>query len=91
MSDVPDDTVRHEKPPHQLLRQWLTKTIPNEIHRYTFLDPKTDEIRLITLLPSGDETSARIDAFFLMFLPVQNQTTRPSRTPGGIKKKILKQ
>lgn len=59
MSDV-DDRVKHEKPPHQLLRQWLTVAIPNEIHRYTFLDPKTDEIRLITLLPS-DETSSKIE------------------------------
>lgn len=59
MSDV-DDTVKHEKLPHQLLRQWLTVNIPNEIHRYAFLDPTTDEIRLITLLPS-DETSARIE------------------------------
>lgn len=54
------DVVKHEKPPHQLLRQWLTVTIPNEIYRYAFLEPTTDEIRLITLLPS-DETNARIE------------------------------
>lgn len=55
-----DDTVKHEIPPHELVRKRLTVTIPSEIHRYAFLDPTTDEIRLITLLPSN-ETSARIE------------------------------
>lgn len=59
MSDV-DDKLKDEKLPHQLLRQWLTVAIPNEIYHYAFLDPTTDEIRLITLLPS-DESSARIE------------------------------
>lgn len=59
MSDK-DNTVKHENPPHQLVQKWFTATIPNEIHRYAFLDSTTDEIRLITLLPS-DETSVGIE------------------------------
>ncbi len=42
--------------PHKILK-WLAVALPNEIYHYKLLDSNTDDIRLLTLLPSKDETT----------------------------------
>lgn len=45
---------------HTLLRRWLSVALPRETYTYTPLDPTTDDIRLLILLP-GDGDQAEIE------------------------------
>lgn len=57
--------------PHQLLRKWLSVALPRESYHYTPLDPTTEDIRLLILLPSEEEL-ADIECL-LMHVPMNDK------------------